>query len=868
MAKKIWLGHAPDIAQVDAIDFDETSASVLAESSDLSVTINGKTITVDVKSLIKDLDTTAAGDTYGVRDLLQKMEAEINGTDIPEFTEILAEVEELDADEDALYHRLLLTGRTAGKPFTATVTAPNPTVDIDQTQEGAAGQNAWFSFYITPAPTGGQFRINWNLGLGDGLETSGLIDYNGDADAVKAAMIAGMTSFTVDNLDVSGSGTSTDPFLMKLMDDLAETDIVNPPSIDTNSLTGNAEAFITTIVEGGQVTGGGSSFENDNFTDTDSTALSSHVSDSTHTWSKDGTGDITIQSNKASFTSASATDYVRYRLSENTHADFEATVDVNQSVGVNGGSGFLFRRSSSTEYLGAVIDWTSGVGTLLLFYANGGVLNPLAYGTINHTAGTTYTLTLTVSGSSITLASDLDSISASSTFNETQQLHGIIAYGVTSDAATFDNLDFVGVTTTNEQWAIYTNGAGGTFDVDNPDSSNPQTLSAGATTAEVKSALETLYASSTFTVTGTGVSSDPWIATDNTGTDLTEATVDGAALTGNYSSTVVEEQDGHADLDNIWQVYLSNATGGNWRLEFRGRQTVNIAYNATNATVETDLDGLTPGSWSGVFSVTGSGTLADPFVITSSGIASGQLETMYALNEGGDAGDEFALTGTALGVQHSTIVSPTGRHWWDNDANWRDYTTGLTGVPATGDEAWIMVGDAENSIWYGLDQSAVSLDRLIISSMFTGQIGLPQLVETEAGTYYEYRDRYLQIAFQGSKELLIGTDQGQGSGLIRINTLTDPVDIRVERTDGPAETGAPSFCWIGDDVLNTIELIEGVMGIAVFPFETATYDTLKQRAGLLQVGEGGDCQTEIDKTGGSLYHQGTVNGQRLILREA
>ena len=59
---------------------------------------------------------------------------------------------------------------------------------------------------------------------------------------------------------------------------------------------------------------------------------------------------------------------------------------------------------------------------------------------------------------------------------------------------------------------------------------------------------------------------------------------------------------------------------------------------------------------------------------------------------------------------------------------------------------------------------------------------------------------------------MIGIEQGQGAGLVRLKTGTDEVHIRIERTGGPVEDGRPSFCWNGQNAANTLQLIEGTAG--------------------------------------------------------
>ena len=210
--------------------------------------------------------------------------------------------------------------------------------------------------------------------------------------------------------------------------------------------------------------------------------------------------------------------------------------------------------------------------------------------------------------------------------------------------------------------------------------------------------------------------------------------------------------------------------------------------------------------------VTGAGSFADPFVIEVAGRLAGSTQSLVAHNE--------SLTGTGQTLSQSTRQLATGRHWWDNPANWRDFDTGDPGIPGNDDDVWIQTGDDSNSILYGLLQSAVKLNSFVKSSLFSGPIGLP--LRTESG-YVEYRPRHLAIGFAsgGDQTLLIGNDRGQGSGRINLDTGDDEVHIRVERTDGPLEPGFQALNWKGQNAANTLTLIEGFVGIAAFAFESA-----------------------------------------------
>ena len=254
MAKKVWRGDAPDVPQIDVVEF--AGDAIVAEGSDLVFTINDKQIVVEAPSPATDLDAAQAGDTYGVRDLLNAAAAAINGSEIPEFAEIEAAVENPDSSEEAPYHRLTLTSREPGRPFTVAVSAPYPTIDIDVLQVGGPGLNERQSFRFLSTPTGGSYQIAWDLG--SGVETSTLIEYSGDAAAVQSALVAGMASLTDSDVSVTGAGTSANPFVIELDGTLSETNVA-PLTVDTSALSSAIAGQVNvTTLQNGAITGGDS----------------------------------------------------------------------------------------------------------------------------------------------------------------------------------------------------------------------------------------------------------------------------------------------------------------------------------------------------------------------------------------------------------------------------------------------------------------------------------------------------------------------------------------------------------------------------------------------------------------------------------
>ena len=873
--KRVWLGHAPDRVQIDRIELDATA--VVAEGTDLVFKVNGKELPVENPHPVADDDTAAAGDTAGVLTLLQAAEAAINSSEIPEFAELEAETESPDTDPESPYHRMSVSSRQPGIPFTLEVSAPNPTIDIDIVQAGAPGINEKQSYYITPTPTTGSHRIKWNFG--SGVETSGTIPLGADADDVKAAMVAGMTTITQDNVIVTGANTPTDPFLIELTDDLAETSF-GLLAVDVSELTGNGKVTISTIQDGGSG-GAGSNIVTDTFTDSNGTALTSHTADTSETWSNTAGDTPEIQNNKLWFNEddlSIGSDMI-HLLSADPAADFEASIDLEFGDVSTPGTfefvnmGLVFRYTDLNNYYRATVEYRAAGDTpsLRISKKEGGAISTVAVTDItDFDKHETVILTVTCQGSSIEAVASFSgggthTVSTTQSFNQSEDGFGLYCrhnmQNVGSDTWTMDNLVVDALTTQNEKWAIYTNGQGGEFTLSKPGAGTTNGISPGATTATLKSELESIYGG-TFAVTGSGISADPWITDAGgalAGTDQLEPAGDGTNLAGGFEATVAEVQNGSPPLDTIWDVTIHNTTSGDFQFEFKGRSTTDIAYGAVAATVLAALEGLVPGDFSGLWTVLDTGIGSADYRITASGRLAGEPQLLIAHNED--------LVGTALGITHTTIQLATGRNWIDNPVNYRDVATGLPGLPETGDELFVQTGDETSSLRYG-SLAGRQLKRFILGSLFSGHIGLP---EVNPAGYAEYRPTHITLEFEAGTQspdnpnVLIGVEQGQGSGLMRLKTGTDEVHMRVERTGGPAEDARPSFCWDGQNVANTLNLIEGFVGTAVFAFTAADLEHVTQRGGLLRFGEGTAIGSGgFDHTAGETLGRATLNGAALL----
>ncbi len=194
-------------------------------------------------------------------------------------------------------------------------------------------------------------------------------------------------------------------------------------------------------------------------------------------------------------------------------------------------------------------------------------------------------------------------------------------------------------------------------------------------------------------------------------------------------------------------------------------------------------------------------------------------------------GKPFTLTSaeTTAGTGTATlanVTAATGANFWDNVDNW-----GGSAIPADLDT--IYVDNSDTSILYGLLQSAIEPTAMHVPMSFTGTIGTPE-VNADGTQYYEYRPTYLQI---GPAALTVGAGEGTGSGRIKIDSTSDVCALAVLNT-GTSADDLPAFLWKGTNASNTLTMLAGTVGVAVFGGETATLATFTVSGGELALGSG------------------------------
>lgn len=163
-------------------------------------------------------------------------------------------------------------------------------------------------------------------------------------------------------------------------------------------------------------------------------------------------------------------------------------------------------------------------------------------------------------------------------------------------------------TTVDEVQRVSTDATSGTFTLSFSGQGPTGTIPYNATTAQVKAALELLSNITTVTVTGTGTAASPWNVefNDPGAQNVAQMTANSTGLTGGTASVSTATQ---------------GNSGGTFTLTFDGQLSGAIAWDATatplatpdGSSVEEKLEALSNIT---DVSVTGTGTTADPFLVT------------------------------------------------------------------------------------------------------------------------------------------------------------------------------------------------------------------------------------------------------------
>lgn len=397
----------------------------------------------------------------------------------------------------------------------------------------------------------------------------------------------------------------------------------------------------------------------------------------------------------------------------------------------------------------------------------------------------------------------------------------------------------------------------------------------------------------------TPISTDATLASGTTGSLTSGQTYYYKVTATNANGETAGSTEQSAEAFAGAKIYFNGTpTAGTFSLTYGGQTASGIAYNASAATIQSDLRGLSS-IGSGNCTVTGSGTSADPFVFQLAGTLAGTTPLPLSGNGSGLTGASLSVysldtrslaiswneiptasgykvyRGTSSGAENvlvATINSPDQTLFVDDGT----YTTSAASPPTDANAWHTAVGDdvyftnSTISCWYNIGANVangysihggyngsnyMALNSLTIDSTFTGRIGLPEFNTTG---YQEYRPLALEINGppSGAMTIKIGFGTGSCSPFINLDTGTSQIDMVVNGM--AASTAAtPSLLWVGMNSSSEIDLFKGSMGIAFNPGDLAQVGTLRQAYQTnprsdttLVVGAGCSTITNFYKNGG------------------
>lgn len=808
MADVTWVGDTPEDAQVDTV----TIPTDVEAGQVFTATIGTKVLTYTFPAGPTRLAVTAA------------IVSAWNLSDIPEFEEITA------ADNgDGTF---TLTADTAGKPFIVT------------TRIGS-GTNEQQVVTLGNSPTAGTFTLTYS-----GQITSG-IAYNAAASAVDTALEA-LSNIGVGDVTVTGSAGG--PWTVEFTGALADTDVALMTADDSNLVGTNEEQTISL----GTVTGGTFTLTYDGQT-TGNIAYNASAAtveaaleglsnigagEATTTGSAGGPWTVTFSGNLA------GTDVDQITV-DGTNLTGKLSVSITQTTdGVSGAENevHLYHAIGSGGVDGTFTitgDASVTGGTFTLALSVGGT-------TLFTTDAIAYNATLTA------IQAAIDAKAASSIHYNAGEVHivGEAAGTTLVDGATLsvriscavNQSGIVVPTVTNSLTGGTYSATAGTSVTNSSESSQAgsfyitygaQTtddIAINASASNVQSALEALSnigsgnvsVSQTF---GTGLADSGTYVVEfigalaNLNTGLTP--VIGTNSGTQYTLSADKAWTGLSGTNEVQQLSISGSpVSGTFALDYAGAQTALLQYNSTAAQVQSSLEALST-IGSGNVSCTGGvlpGTPVDIEFIADLGSQSLALITA----PGGSSAETTAagplptvkITTPQTKVTHTTTTSNAGPNDWNTASNWDTGT-----VPANSDNVFIVDGA---NILYGLDQSAVTLTLLETRNRET-EIGLPR----RNADYFEYRETFLKI---GATTVNIGDGPGNGSDRIQIHfTNTDPVITVYETGSGDGE---PAVQFKGTNSTNTASLtiINGEVGVAIYPEQAAHFASVTMHAGELTIG--------------------------------
>lgn len=257
--------------------------------------------------------------------------------------------------------------------------------------------------------------------------------------------------------------------------------------------------------------------------------------------------------------------------------------------------------------------------------------------------------------------------------------------------------------------------------------------------------------------------------------------------------------------------------------------------------------------------------------ITGTAVTAGKsfIATFATTETGGGAADDQTINGSASSTG-TAVTANTGPNSADSAQNW----TGAT-LPVNSDT--IIFADSDVDCTEGLTALAALTGITLKQFMsYTGDLGLPTY--NDAGGYYEYRQRYLQL--DGATLLELGLGEGPGSPRFMLDLKATAFTANAYNS-GPPSSGEEVATFLkGTHTSNVLTVNKGRIGVAAYPGEASALATLNVGyrdnpagdafvicgAGVTALAtinqSGGICRTEtnsttLNQTDGEHYRLGT-----------
>lgn len=824
MIDHVWRGGAPAVAQVDTI----TIPAEVEAGQVFKVSIGNKTIPYTFPDGPVREDVVAA-----IVDLW-------NGSEIPEFTEIVA--------TDNGDGRFTLTANEAGKPFVVSFVI------------GGGGANEKQVITMGGSPSGGTFTLDF-----DGQETDP-IAYNASAATIKTELEA-LSNIEVDDITVTGDAGG--PWEIEFIGNLAGTD-VELIKADSTSLVGGTNE-VQTISMINAPTGGTFrlSFNGEWTGDIAYNASAGTIQTALLALNAIPAGGVTCGGGAfpgtpvtVTFTGFLANTDVAIMI-----ADSSSLTGISGSVTVDTEGGSVL--AGKTQHFWSFEEETLTINEGNLIYTDevgGGELDDIIGGG-QHDLAIIFPTTAGLLGWAIFNAQKnyMRSSGSVGQFNEDEPFSLSIACKPTANVGS-KLMDLVTKGESSDdpdrQYALYINASGNVV-FDRKKSSGYHTVtSAGTVTEDEWNLIVAVWDPEN---TRIRISVNNATFTDTTGLTVGTEADNGTERFRLWTPSIENKYEGYVDSLGVYNDALSQDEAGYVHNSGTGDDypfptaagTNEVQSLALTGTPSTGEATVSFGGYSVGIPVDATASEAEALLQSLETIGSGNVDVTGGPWPGSDLVVEFindlgvldvaklevdieslltfveettsatiapliSVATTDAPVIQAHTTANEGPHDWNTPSNW---DTGI--VPGDDDNALILDGD---HIYYGLDQSGVTLNRLEIHNYET-QIGLPRR-NSDGG--FEYLPRFLAI---GASEIIIGLGDGNGSNRINLDIGTGSPAIEI-RDSGTGESGELAIQIIGVNETNTASLLllEGEVGIATYPKQAAHFEKITQRGGELSIG--------------------------------